>query len=709
MKALPLLLALVMSSTLTAPLAAQDPYDLFVKTFSQAMKFSNDDAIAKAVQGQPASAIRHYQALLVSQRRTEKKEEYSPSLGKLKTGFVAVFEVDTLDYVERLYTRANADRINQFYKAEENRGKLYKDWLKLKEAGDRKGILEIVDQGLLLGRRCEEIGHKIIAADVYSTLAVMVNAIPNHTVQDTKDAIDYVKMFMAQRDSWNWNKDTSYLQWKNWVAGTELTMKDEKKKAKERKDAGLKRDVEGLEKFVDGKRKPFVSRLAFKPLKALPKDSCFNGGAVPTNWLSSRIEEKPAKMVWFKKQEVYLVRTGSSKIGISLKGTPGENVTKVTAGTKIKPSLVQLADKSPYSFAFFIGGSTEPFAGAVTNVAPTREHISVYYRSMSSWVAKINEEEITFYDDNCDGLLFSADPMAYGFKTRLYGYGPTDPRGVAIFDSIKIGKKGAVVPYSSAVKIKDTWFLLKSADRGKAVEAEPLHPGFFDVGTVTMKWSGSRNVKPQLLIIRGRDSLQTTAFNIAGKKAVEVPAGEYDICYGRAEKGKGAQTQMAHIFKGDSKVIKVEKGKKTVVKLGGPFKFDFKKGGDETNVVIDSLFFRILGVSGEVYGKIQGPTPAPEIVAAKNANGRGAKVVGTYVGISGPVILNTASKTLGDAHVKAGNIQGMGVNVAYFPIVKGDKTCSTVLKFEMPYPGALIGLRLKKHKMFGKIVVPNFK
>jgi hypothetical protein len=51
----------------------------------------------------------------------------------------------------------------------------------------------------------------------------------------------------------------------------------------------------------------------------------------------------------------------------------------------------------------------------------------------------------------------------------------------------------------------------------------------------------------------------------------------------------------------------------------------------------------------------------------------------------------------------------MGVNVAYFPIVKGDRTCSTVLKFKMPYPGALIGLRLKKHKMFGKIMVPNFK
>ena len=51
----------------------------------------------------------------------------------------------------------------------------------------------------------------------------------------------------------------------------------------------------------------------------------------------------------------------------------------------------------------------------------------------------------------------------------------------------------------------------------------------------------------------------------------------------------------------------------------------------------------------------------------------------------------------------------MGSNVAYFPIVKGDKTGSTVLKFKVPYTGALIGLRMKKHKMFGKIGSLEFK
>jgi hypothetical protein len=707
MKALPLLAAFVMSSFLTA-LPAQDAYGQFVKIFGQAMKFSNDDAIAKAIRSQPAQAIRHFEALIVSQRRTEKKEQYDAPLAKLKTGFTKAWEVDTLDHVERLYRRADADRINAFYKAEENRAKLQREWLKYKQAGDRKGILEIVENALLLGRRCEEIGQKIIAADVYSTCAVMVNGIPNHTEQDTLDTIDYVKMFMAERDAWNWNKDPAYLQWKNWVADKMIKIKVAKKKAEVRKKAGLK-DGDGISKFIDGKLAPLVGRLEFKPLKALPVDSCFNGGGVPTNWLSVQIKEKPEKMTWFKKQELYLVRSGASKIGVTVKGVAGKDVTAVEAGTKIKPSLLKLADNSPYSFGFFIGSATEPFAGAITNIAPTKERIAIYYRSMSSWTTTLKKTEITFYDDNCDGLLFTTDPLAYGFKSRLHGYGPKKEQDVPIYDSIKIGKKGAVVPYSRAVKIGDTWYLLSSGDGGKAVTAEALHPDHFDTGTVSMKWSGSRSVKPQLLIIRGRESLQETAFNIAGSKSVEVPAGEYAIAYGRASKGKGSQMMMAHIFRGDSQIIKVEKGKNTVVKLGGPFKFDFKKGGDPTNVELDSLYFRILGAAGEVYGKIQGPTPAPEVVAAKNSSGRGAKVVGSYIGIAGAETLNVASETLAKT-LKQGSIRGMGVNVAYFPIVKGDKTCSTVMKFKVPFPGALIGLRLKKpHKLFGKIAAPNFK
>ena len=50
----------------------------------------------------------------------------------------------------------------------------------------------------------------------------------------------------------------------------------------------------------------------------------------------------------------------------------------------------------------------------------------------------------------------------------------------------------------------------------------------------------------------------------------------------------------------------------------------------------------------------------------------------------------------------------MGTNVAFFPVVKGSKDASTVMTFKVPFLGALVGLRLNKHKMFGKIE-PIFK
>ena len=136
--------------------------------------------------------------------------------------------------------------------------------------------------------------------------------------------------------------------------------------------------------------------------------------------------------------------------------------------------------------------------------------------------------------------------------------------------------------------------------------------------------------------------------------------------------------------------------------LGGPFKFDFVRGGTDDEVEVDSLYFTVKGVYGEVYTKIQGPVPAPEVVVAKTSAGRGAKVVGTYLPITSAETLNTAVATLDEALSK-NSVRGMGVEVGYFPVVKGDRSASTVLKFKSPIAGGLVGLRLKKHKMFGKI------
>jgi hypothetical protein len=684
MKASTILSSLLVLTLWSSALSAQSTYDLFLKDFNQALKFDNEVGIQKAIVTRPEEAVTHFEFTTrswVFERNVEaNRKVMDVMIAKFKAGFD---NADTLEQIEKYYMGMTPAKIKMIDEADANRTKLYNEWVKYSQARDRKAILELVDHGMQLGRRCEEIGHQVHAARVYGMIASFVNTVPNKTTTDTRDMMDIVGMFLRCRKAWNFTKDAYYVSWEGWMKRVVIDVKTEEENASKRKEAGLDDDADGLGKYVDTK--------------------------APVNWINTRIEGKPAKMDWFKKRDIYLVRKSATKIGVALTNVDGAPVQAVKVAAKIKPSLFYLDKEKtqPYSMAFFVGGEQEPFASTVSNMAPTQEVFTVRYRSASSWEGTLGGQPVVFYDDNCDGKLFTPDPLAFGFVTRLTGKGPGEDIPVACYDSMKIGKKGKIVPFSSCAKIGDAWYQLVSKDDGKAVEAKVLHPDHLKTGSLQMKWSGSKAVKPSVLVVRGRGNLLAAAFNLAGGKPVEVPAGDYEIAFGRSTQGKGARTQVAHVFRGGSEVIKVEAGKPTVIKLGAPFKFDFVRGGKGDQVTVDSLFFKVIGAFGEVYTKIQGPIPAPDVVVCKSSNGRGAKVVGTYQPITSPDTLNTAAQTL-DAALTASKIRGMGVEVGYFPVVKGDRAASTTLTFKSPIAGGLVGLRLKKHKMFGKIA-PIFK
>ncbi|MCA8955200.1 MAG: hypothetical protein KDC87_03950 [Planctomycetes bacterium] len=694
---------------ISGSLAAQTSYDLFAKEFTQALRFNNESGMEKAIRSRPAEALTHFEGLLRRWLTKRDDADNNKLIAQMKTMFKKTMEADTLEHFERFYSGLDQRRLNLVLAAEQNRTKLNNQWAKAVQERDRKGVKALVEDGRKLGRQLEEVGHRIEAANVFSTLGTMLYQMPDRQKEDLIEAMDVVKMFLDNRKAWNWTKDTYYAQWSNWLKRTEIELKDEGKKAEDRKKAGLKEGAVGLAKFVDTKQPALVAKLAFHELKALPIDSTPLGGDVPVNWMSTSVLAGPSQMLYFKEKALYLVRQGAAKLGVSLSDASGAPVQKVEVGGKPKPSLFYL-DKEhnqPYSMVFFVGGQATPYAATTSNMSPQKDSMTVYYRSTASWTATLDGVEIALFDDNCDGKLFTEDPLAYGYKTRMTGQGPKEEVPLACYDSMQIGKRGRIVPFSSCAKIGEKWYMLSAADHGKAIEAKPLHPDFFKIGTISMKWSGPVAVQPQLLIIRGRDGLQSAAFNIAGVKSVEVPEGTYEIVFGRGTRGKGAQIQMTHVYPGDSKPIKVEAGKETVVKLGAPFHFDFVRGGSGDDVELDSLRFRVLGASGEMYGRIHGPTPAPEVLVAKTSSGRGAKVVGSYVPIASPDLLNTAADTLG-AILKKDSIRGMGIEVGYFPVVKGSAEGSTRLKFKSPITGGLVGLRVKKHKMFGKID-PVFK
>ena len=161
---------------------------------------------------------------------------------------------------------------------------------------------------------------------------------------------------------------------------------------------------------------------------------------------------------------------------------------------------------------------------------------------------------------------------------------------------------------------------------------------------------------------------------------------------------------MVSIFKGSSKTIQVEAGKETELALGGPFRYDFVRGGTEDEVVIDSLDIKIVGKAGELYGKVQGPFPEIEVIASRTPDGKRASVVGEFEPITSSDTLNAAASTANDyLNGRGDGYRGLGAEVAFFPVVKDSRDGTTVLRFKLPYKGALIGIRAKKSKLFGKI------
>ena len=131
--------------------------------------------------------------------------------------------------------------------------------------------------------------------------------------------------------------------------------------------------------------------------------------------------------------------------------------------------------------------------------------------------------------------------------------------------------------------------------------------------------------------------------------------------------------------------------------LPAPFTLDFAREGNGDNVEINSLKMRVYGKAGELYSHINGAAPAPEVVAAKAQDGKGAKVVGGFI----PITNGDLANSIANQNTK------LGIQVGFYPVVKGDAKGSTVLEVKVSR-GFKVGLRQNKNKLFGKLV-PVFK
>ena len=103
-------------------------------------------------------------------------------------------------------------------------------------------------------------------------------------------------------------------------------------------------------------------------------------------------------------------------------------------------------------------------------------------------------------------------------------------------------------------------------------------------------------------------------FDVAGGKPVEVPAGMYEVIFGRVLTGKGARTQMATIYRGDSEPFEVKAGEEFDLEMGSPFRLDYEREEDGGDVLIHGAKIRLLDKSGAQFSNLQGAGMELEVV-----------------------------------------------------------------------------------------------
>ncbi|MBM4016120.1 MAG: tetratricopeptide repeat protein [Planctomycetes bacterium] len=280
-------------------------------------------------------------------------------------------------------------------------------------------------------------------------------------------------------------------------------------------------------------------------------------------------------------------------------------IVKVIDG---KPTLNSLKagpakDADRYAFYMLSGGQGQQWFGTLVNYQTSGRYRIGCYREV-----KVEGEPLVLIDDNCTGSI--GDPSDQGDNIWR-----GNPRYIDN-DALVVGK-GKVAPWSDIVSIAGRWWNLKVVDpHAKKIRLRELD---LTTGQVVVKWNGP--VAPKVLAIGETEAMKGAYFDVAGGAPVTVPAGRYEIAYGRLEAGKPGQMKQAWIFKGESGAFDVKPGEVTTLDLGGPYTVDFKTEQRDKALVILPKTLLVKEKSGAIIGRIYDEIPYYEVAARKRGGG----------------------------------------------------------------------------------------
>jgi pterin-4a-carbinolamine dehydratase len=691
-----LLAVLSVFAWLLSPSTAQEiTREQFQLDFSKALEIGDDKAADRAMKRGTLHAGRYYEDLFWE--KDAGKPEAAAKCVALQASWKRCFDgSDTLEQLDRWCATASNQMRQQLQKCRDQSFTIWRDYNEHVTKDLKKADFAASFQAMMgLARQAEAIGHNLEIAELWGLASVIVSQMPDKTIADRRDGVFATEQMLAARKGWNFAFDEHYIRSAEWMKGEKAKIEADEKAGDKRKTEGYDANAKGVDSLVMPNVAEAKHALKFEALPGWEElDYGSKTHPVPAFWWMASTEKVGSnrKLDWFHSRDTYLHRTGASKFVVSDSSEP-KNGVEVDVSPKGKVSTFWLdADKKrPYAMVFWIGSDREFVNEAEQNLSAGDNVANVYYRSASSWKATIGADTVTLYDDSADGVPGLTDPFGKGFYLPTLGAHDVEKGTPApLLDSMRVNK-GPRVPCSEFVKLATGWVHLRKGP-GDDVGVRPLNPEYVKTGKIKLVWNGPKPSAPVQLVVQGEGDYKTALFDVAGGKEIEVPAADYKVIWGRIMNGKGPRAQIASLFGGDSKPFTVEAGKTFELKMGAPFTLTWNRRGDAT-ATIDALKILLHEASGCVLTELHGISLACEVLAAKEADGKGAKVVGKFVRFTDPELAVEAQK-------KHNN---MGAQITSFPMPEGYRNGELVLTVKLPADGMKLALVIKKHPLFGEV------
>ncbi|GEM_PF-3024798 len=689
-------------------LSGQNNYNLFVKQWNAAIQTRDKKKQARLLKTYSAEAIDHFR-VLCDRYNISGSNAAADAMEGMKAVWEQVYGSKTLQLIENMRSDLDSDGLRLLRKLDGRRRQAWGLLEVAKKTKKPEDFKKARDEMKAVADALEELGEKLKAAECVLGFVSVLYETPKKNKADVQAMVEALDRYERLHKEWDWTQGKAFKRNKVWAKSIRAQVKRggiPGNEAPKKKGQGIKLDPNGkdkkLGKYLKGS-KWVKEDLYISKMKSLEEGISFAASAWPLAWTGIFLEgTAPKDMDSFKDGPVTLQRLGASKyVAIVDKENPKSKKVPLKIGAKPRSMYVPYMkgeEETEYAFWFYVGSSQVQVGGISLNLSPQwgrRKTALIFYRSASILSCKIAGQELKLYDENFNGKV-GEDPGSVMFGDFRLGGGLEKVQGHPSVDSMRIGGKKHLLPFSRYVKLGDSWYRLRVLRNNEVLNYRPLDPATVPTGRIVYKWKGPSKAKPRHVIVREMGFFKGAAFDLVagGKKGIEVPVGEYEIFYGRIYNGKAPRANYAVLLKGKSPMIKVEAGKTATVQMGAPFHLEFEKKQEGGKIIMDSSTFWIRGSFGVKYTGLMPEVLEPDLVSAKDQKGRGLRKLGTWRRLEGNEL-----EDLRKLYPKVPILY-----LAYVPINKESKNGITPLITVPLKKAPFIGLRQNKHKMFGKLL-----